>query len=232
MKKQLAIIIATMLTLVGATTRVEAVDVVSKGTVTTNSMATVCGNLFNLASVNRSWIIRQYSNSHNYSVLVGLDWELSNATNSEKLALIRTHVCASTGVAESTQSMLLLGYYHVQPVGEYTGGNLILYPTTGIGTADTVVSATAGQTCLDILNMANRAHRNDLIVRSYTGQANYTAVVGATWSGLTSGEKLATLLALQCYTSGSTTGKQDMLIQEHLTGKNLGWLINGQLELY
>ena len=211
---------------------VEAIEVSPKNTIITTSQAAACADLLNLASVNRSWIIRPYSNPSNYSVLVGLDWELGNASNSEKLALLRTHACRVTGSYTNSLFMLVLGQYYVQPIGEYNSDNLILYPTSGFGAISTLVTATASQSCLDMLNLANRAHRNDLIVRSYIGQLNYTAVGGQTWRGLTNGEKLATLLALQCHASGSPAGRQDMLVQDNATGEVIGRLVNGQLELY
>lgn len=211
---------------------VAAIEVSPKNTIITTTQAAACSDLMNLASVNRSWIIRPYSNPNNYSVLVGLDWELGNATNTEKLALLRTHACQVTGSYVNNIFMLVLGQYYVQPIGELNSNNLVLYPTSGFGAISTLVTATAAQSCLDMLNLANRAHRNDLIVRSFISGLGYTAVIGATWHGLTQGEKLATLLSLQCHAANGVTGRQDMNIQDNASGNVIGRLVNSQLELF
>ena len=206
--------------------------------VTATTQGQVCSTLFKLASVNRSYIIRPYSNPGNVAVLTGIDFDprISGISDTERLALLRMYACQLTGDLTTRQDMQPLGAYYVQPIGNYVNDALELFPTSGFGAISTLVTASKQQSCLDALNLANRSHRNDLIVRSFisgTGLVNYTAVVGDTWRySLSDVERIATLYALQCYAAGGPGGRQDMILQSAQTGEVVGRFINSVMELY
>ena len=224
------LLLAIVLIFATPTLTLSATDALPRS-ITATTQGQACKNILDLASIGRSLIVRTHTTPSTYVVTAGRDWEL-NASDAERLALLMALACLATGNVDARLDMMIQDTGG-KPLGEFRGEQLITYPRTEIGAVSTIASITKGAACWNLLGMANRAQKNDLIVRSFTNSVlGYVVVVGDAWKkNLTNEQKLATILTLACGATGGTSGRLDMQMQD-LDGNAVGRLVNGQMELY